>query len=634
MGKTTAVNSILYALGMDGLIDQRHGVPLTSAMTSQLESPTGALLGVSESRVLLEVENHQGEFATLERFARRQTGDTRMIRVWHGRRITDATPDDTFDDMLARVPGSGTGSLAIGEWLETFVGWELPTVVMPDGGERRLYPELLFSLIFVEQRAGWRGIQAAMPTYGIPDVRKRVREYVLGLSVYERQRRRLELRREEDAIRRSWDSAIGVTSARLSAIGLRLNPLALDADFDDATPLRVTEVRSGLTLERERETVAQSIAEMRPEPDTARDDETITADETRLRDLDSTLQIQLLDARERERDLARLRGDLSDVDHQIARLQEDLTRNEDAQRLESFGGQAWSEEDRDCPTCHQSLPATLVGTLDRPTMTLAQNVAYIRQQLEVVEVARRGLAARIESITAQQAAARRATRETRTAIRALRDALVRARGVPSAADVERRITLERRREELAGAEVELGALRNDLRSIARRAHENRAALAGLPGAGLSSTDDATLKALETSFLEQLEDYQPQSLPVGDLGISRESYLPAADGVDLGFEISASDGIRLIWAYLLGLLETARTEPRTHHPGLVVFDEPRQQSAGDRSLQMLLRRASGASAARQQVLFATSEPRDRLEPMLEDLDLQYLPIEGRLLAPLD
>jgi hypothetical protein len=64
----------------------------------------------------------------------------------------------------------------------------------------------------------------------------------------------------------------------------------------------------------------------------------------------------------------------------------------------------------------------------------------------------------------------------------------------------------------------------------------------------------------------------------------------------------------------------------------VFDEPRQQSAGDRSLEMLLARASASSSAGQQVLFATSEPRARLEPMLEGLSVQYLPIDDRLLAP--
>jgi hypothetical protein len=65
----------------------------------------------------------------------------------------------------------------------------------------------------------------------------------------------------------------------------------------------------------------------------------------------------------------------------------------------------------------------------------------------------------------------------------------------------------------------------------------------------------------------------------------------------------------------------------------VFDEPRQQSAGDRSLQMLVARASTAgSAGAALLLFATSEPHVGLEPMLDGLSVQYMPIDGRLLTP--
>jgi hypothetical protein len=633
MGKTTAVNSILYALGMDGLISQRQGVPLTAAMTSQLQGPDGRILNVSESRVLLEVENHAGQIATLERFAKRQTGDTRMVRVWHAQRVSAPTPDDRYEDMLARVAGSGTGELGIGPWLERFLGWDLPAIVMPDGGERRLYPELLLSLVFVEQRAGWRGIQAAMPTYGIPDVRKRAREYLLGLGVYERERRRLALRQQGEEIRRAWASALAISGARLGAVGLRLldaHP-EVDADFRDESPLRIVDVHTGRPFDEALTAVAEALGELAVEPDTERTSETLQADESRLGELETTLQAALLDARQRERDLARLRSEQSELDEQDRRLREDLTRNQDTLRLQSFGGQAWAGEERDCPTCHQSLPETLIGTLDRPTMTVEQNIAYIRQQTEVVDGARSRAAAELDLTASQQAAARRAISDTRAEIRALRDALVRSQRVPSAADVQRRLTLQRRQEDLQGAEVEVGALRDELKAIAARASDVRAALAALPAAGLSATDEATLGALETSFLGQLHEYQPQSVPLTELGISRDSYLPAAGNVDLGFEISASDGIRLIWAYLLGLLETGRVSA-TNHPGLVVFDEPRQQSAGDRSLAKLLARASQAGSAGQQVLFATSEPRARLEPMLDGLPIQYLPIDGRLLAP--
>ena len=226
-------------------------MPLTAAMTHQLQDPDGRTLKVSESVVLLEIENDRAQVATLERYAKRQEGDPRTIRVWDARRVSAPTPDDTYRDMLARVKGSGVGEMAIGQWLEEFIGWDLPIIVMPDGTERRLYPELIMPLMFVEQRGGWRGVQAAMPTYGIPDIRKRAREYILGLTVYERQRRRLELRREADELKRGWTTMVRAAARRLGDVGIRLHaPDEIDPDFGENTPIRTVDLRSSRPLTR------------------------------------------------------------------------------------------------------------------------------------------------------------------------------------------------------------------------------------------------------------------------------------------------------------------------------------------------------------------------------------------------
>jgi hypothetical protein len=417
---------------------------------------------------------------------------------------------------------------------------------------------------------------------------------------------------------------------RLSAVGIRLHaPDEVDADFGEHTPIRAVDLRSSRPLTEELAALLAELAQLSQAADTERSD---SADDARLRELEPLLQAATLDARQRERDAVRLRREKADLAAQLARLDEDLTRNKDAERLQGFGGEPWTEDDRDCPTCHQRLPPTLLGTLDRPTMTVEQNIAYIEQQREVIQAAQARAAAEIELTVEQQAASRRAINDTRAEIRALGDALVRASGVPSAADVQRRLNLERRVEDLTTAEIDLGVLRDELTEIAARAAANRAAVAAVPSAALTAEDERRLGLLEAVFLDQLRLYHPESVPLEDLGISRDSYLPAAGNVDLGFQISASDSIRLIWAYLLGLLETSRAVP-TPHPGLVIFDEPKQQSAAERSLEKLLKRASDARAHGQQVLFATSEPRDRLDAMLKDLDVQYEPIDGRFLVPL-
>jgi len=112
-------------------------------------------------------------------------------------------------------------------------------------------------------------------------------------------------------------------------------------------------------------------------------------------------------------------------------------------------------------------------------------------------------------------------------------------------------------------------------------------------------------------------------------ISPETYQPSLEGIDLGFDVSASDWIRIIWAYLLGLMEVSRGH-ETNHPKILVFDEPGQQSTDPVSLDQLLKRAERSREFDEQVILATSEPTELLEPMLAGLDLHYVRVEGKLL----
>src|SRR5262249_27208940 len=95
-------------------------------------------------------------------------------------------------------------------------------------------------------------------------------------------------------------------------------------------------------------------------------------------------------------------------------------------------------------------------------------------------------------------------------------------------------------------------------------------------------------------------------------------------------ISSSDLIRVIWALRHGMVELAR-EGTTNHPGLLLFDEPRQQGTKEVSFGALLERASKAAEYNQQVVFFTSEARDNLRRNLEGLPHEYYEFSGRVIT---
>jgi hypothetical protein len=65
----------------------------------------------------------------------------------------------------------------------------------------------------------------------------------------------------------------------------------------------------------------------------------------------------------------------------------------------------------------------------------------------------------------------------------------------------------------------------------------------------------------------------------------------------------------------------------------VFDEPRQQATREISFQSLLERASAAKASKQQVIFATSESRERLSDFLAAIDCKFLAFDGYIVQRL-
>lgn len=117
-------------------------------------------------------------------------------------------------------------------------------------------------------------------------------------------------------------------------------------------------------------------------------------------------------------------------------------------------------------------------------------------------------------------------------------------------------------------------------------------------------------------------------------ISEKTYRPVHEGFDLGFDLSASDMIRVIWAYLFSFMEVSR-EVAGNHPQLLVFDEPRQQEAARPSFEQLLRRAAMNGAQGSQVLFATSEEERGLGEMLQGLphSMMSVPRGEKLIRPL-
>ena len=634
-GKSTAVQSILFALGLERMITTQPASALTSAMRDRLiyDPDTKAETSVVSSRVAVEIEGINGQVATVTRWVVDEGLGPNLVRVHHVP-IDDITPETSVDDYYVGRQGAASRERGFHVWLADFIGWTMPVLPAREGRTSQLYMEQVFPLLFVEQRRGWGGIQAQMPVFsGVTEVRKRAIEFLLDLEVGQFELTRQRLRAREAELASAWHLSVAafeqsLTGSGLKALGLpeRLqttwpdesHPADISVSLGDETWQSLAEFMSAASAELARLDTPESSPKI---------DANVTARITET--LDAARQVRALDLALRE-ELFRDETELRSIDHRIDSLAEDLRQHQDIVVLQGLGSSLAEQLAGDCPVCHQQLPESLLPG-DVPTMTASESVEYIKKQIDLFEAMRADAAQATVAKRERWVALRQRGDALNLQVQALRDDLAISTGGITAEDVARRVELRDRIQRFEGVIERFDELQVRLEDLAVESAAVKAALKELPKDELSDDDRKKLRALHRSFVEQLRAYDFGSFSNDMVQIGQEDYLPRRDDFDLQADISASDSVRVIWAYLLGLLEVGE-QFDTNHPGFVVFDEPKQQSAKDLSFAALLKRASGGGPNRQ-VIFATSEPLEALTEMLADVEHTLHVVEGYLLHKL-
>jgi hypothetical protein len=616
-GKSTALQALVYAFGLEGMFSASREIPLPHAMTDRIEVE-GREVPVVQSHVAIEVENAQGEVRTFQRAVIDPVLDRHVVVVWVGPQLT--APDAAYErqDFFVRRSGSARRALGFHHYLAEFIGWELPSVPHYDGSESPLYLEAVFPLVYVEQKQGWGGVRPRMPTYlGIRDVGRRAVEFIADLTTLERARRRAELDDRLRQVASEWsayqvrlEAAAGREGGQL--VGLPSRPTSWGA----ATTPRITFLIDDqpVDLAAVRQQIEVEVAATSAEPPTVGEEAAGLEDELAVRQSQLREAVARAAALEESLDLAE--GELAALDRRIQATREDRQRLMDVRLLQALGSPLGIEalSFHDCPTCHQALDAIEVREDEIP-LALDDNLRLLEERLVTLTSMRDGAKANTSTLTLALSSARELAASLRLRIRAIKASLVAPDSSPSIAAIERRLSLERQLGDLQQLEGLLGVSTDELKRLAERADSLRAQIVELR-AEFSATDQRKLRFLQDSLRGQLRDYGFGSLPPDEVFISFETLHPAHEGFDLSFDISASDTIRTKWAYFLALAELSTTEA-THHPGLVIFDEPGQQEIDRSSLAALIRRARAVARGGHQVILATSEDEHFIRDALED-----------------
>ena len=208
-GKSSILAAIYYCLGFEQILGGVSGIGskvLTSAFKNTIED-NGKSWSVTESGAYLEISNGL-EVITVYRTIKTENKDNRLITVFYGEYNSLGNPEIQSEDFYVNIQNAATSSRGFHSFLENFLHLELPLVRTSDGIERKLYLQLIFSAMFIEQKHGWSDILSGMPIFGIRESKKRVLEYIIGLDTLKNEKEHERLNGIKTEIENEWKKLI------------------------------------------------------------------------------------------------------------------------------------------------------------------------------------------------------------------------------------------------------------------------------------------------------------------------------------------------------------------------------------------------------------------------------------------
>ncbi|CAH2714185.1 hypothetical protein BACCIP111895_01339 [Neobacillus rhizosphaerae] len=618
-GKSSFTNSILYALGVEELLGGTNGKTMKPVLREEL-TYQGNSYKVLESNVEIQISNNNGNTISIRRWITSSTREEKLIEVEYGPSLTE---DKKFkkQDFYVHLPGSAQNDAGFHSFLAEFVGWDLPLVPSFEDKERLLYIQTLFPLFFIEQIKGWSSFYA-QPTsnYGIRELPTRAIEYILGLDILNNSKQKEELRIEKALISQEWSSLINAIREKANIIGATIEGLSDKPEllsnheiyvYDKNQKLISLKERiSNILYEfNERSTVVRSIKDVEKEH------------EARINNIENKVLALQSEANSVRQDINASIINQNTLDANRSQLQQDLKSNQDVKRLLDLGSdKSLYVAQGICPTCNQKIHETLLPQdIEFQPMTLEENIKYIKDQLATLKFALSQSANVVAEKNKRLRAVTEALEEERRRLRSLKLELREDPRMLSNLDIEETLNLKWKIKELQEAENSFEEFGKKLDLLKKQWEQYLKSTKKIPEEFFSQLDKTKLETFEKRFRYYLEQFGYSSTPLNDISISLDKFTPVVRGFDIKFDSSASDFIRLRWAFALSL-NYSTNHYGGNHPRLVIMDEPGQQQMNINSTGKLF---YSLSELKSQSIIASSLTLEEIKSITQKIEVNII-----------
>jgi len=607
-GKSTIVNAIAYGLGLEAILGPSRKRPFPKSLYEVIydSKKNDTPYYVSNSSVSIIIHNGKGEVATLTRDI---LGNDQKISI-----KAENNGGDYFLGSAGNV-GSAISEKGFHHWLAEFIGWSLPNVVTFKGKITKLYLECIFPLFFIEQKRGWSEIQANTPThYGIQGVKKSATEFCLAIDRFEYEKRIALSKKKIELASTEWEK-IRVTSEGIADFNtVRVNILKDLSIKEDTYPLDFRYLENDISL-----SVSEQIKSLEKRIDYLSKE--IVVRTPGNEEVNSQLaRIRVLQRKEEKtsNSIESMMLSLTEVSNKLSTLRHDYDQYQQLRRLKNVGSNISQDlNTQKCPICENDLYDTLGNSsVKRKPMSLAENIDFLKNQLDFFNSIKKKTISQIQEYQTQSRLLKLRLEVENDKLFSLREGLEDING-----EVKNILSEKIHAEILLRDALKLKESQNDLKSQINRVQKewsNATKLLQQLRKDKSTADrDSSIRELESIIKRNLLAFNFNHSAINTVSISRQTLRPEQEGYDIVAETSASDYIRIIWAYTLALLELAGKEKEIKHGGFVVFDEPRQHEASKVSFTNLIEQASKSNTYDGQVIFATSLDEGELKTLCKD-----------------
>lgn len=586
-GKSSVIEAILYCLGLEEIIGGRNEKVLTSVFKSIIYDGEKDW-NVLESGIYLEISNGN-EIVTIYRTAKLEARDSRLVTVYYGDFDSIGSQSTLPEDMYLHDGGSATNEKGFHSFLESFLHIQLP-IVQTNGNDQKLYLQVIFSGLFIEQKHGWADIFSGMPYFGIKEAKKRVVEFLLGLDTFKNESEKNRLKATGNAIIREWKTVFddinrNVARESCSVSGLPMHPQIMNSN--DYKAIAVTTV--------DKKSLENAISELQDEHDSIkclkpRNIDNFESLNKELQTISETITSFEQKASECQDQIILSRSAVIQAERSLEVVTRDLRNNKDAAKLQRMGSTIGCQTSKNiCPTCNQTIEDSLLHLgKDIPIMSIEENIRHLEGQKNVLEFTRDSHRTNIDQLSLVKNDLQSRLVTLRRLAQTIRSDIYSTETEWSESVVQKLVEVESKIRGYNQLQSFITLQLEEIRKLSKCWKKYKEEYEKLPKKEVSDSDAEIIAAFKSNFIKNLRKYKYKSAPDFDaVDIPIETCLPSIDGFDMKFDSSASDNIRIIWSFTMALLQTS-LEKKGNHPGIMIFDEPAQHSIVTSDMESLIK----------------------------------------------